>query len=681
MDTPATNVAINAEADGSVVIDLNVKRAAKVSRKDKHHDDNLVEILPDQALQTISQEIIEGVDADIASRTQWVDNYNQGLKLLGLLLEKGSLDSKTSKVRHPLLMWAIVKFQALARGEMLPTSGPVKVRNDGTMDNKIAQALEDDLNHFLTVTASEYYPDTDRALFYLGYGGTIFKKVYRDPLRNNRPVSEAVYLPDLIISNDATDMANAARLTHRVEISTQRIIRLQEAGFWADVTLMQPTPNKSSTAQATGTVTGIAATPQLPRDYPHTIYETYTGIDLTRWGEGEPGQRAGIEYPYRVSIDRDSRQVYEIRRNWRPNDETHTARRRFVKWGLVPGIGFLDLGYLNLLGNHTLALTALERILVDAGIYSIWPGGVRVKGMRMETNEIRPGPGEFPEIDTGSMPINNAIMPLPFKGPAAEVLALLQHLEDQGEKTAGQVELETGEGRTNVPVGTIMAAIEQQTQVMVAVHKRLHTAQGEELQLIRELLVEDESGMALLKQANQQQPYTADQLGSASLVPASDPNTPAFVHRIMQGTVLETLATNHPQIYNQREVQKSILEIAKFNEEIINRVILPVLPPTAPPPDPTITLANMQAEIEKMRMALDAKDAEGHLALDRFKALLDKQGKDADRQQKVDAAEADRKSREDIAAMNDQTQLILKGIEQLGQPTSAEPARDTAAGP
>lgn len=710
MAEPATQINIETNDDGSVVVNLSDRQPrSRADRAAERHDDNLAETLPDQVLQTISQELLEGITADEASRQAWVDNYNQGLKLLGLLLEQaGGLDAKTSMVRHPALLWAIIKFQAQARSEMLPTAGPCKVeRADPNLSDQLAQTLEDDMNYYLRVSAPEYYPDTDRGLFYVGYGGTIFKKVYIDPLRG-RPVSETVQMTDLIISNETTDLENAARVTHRISMSRQDILRMQDIEYWADVSLLQPSMEISSTQLAEGQAVGIQFTPTRPQDYQHTIYECYTGLDLGRWGLSEKGQSSGINLPYRVTLDKHSRQIYEVRRNWRATDPSKRARRRFVKWGLIPGIGYLDLGYLNLLGNQTVAMTALERILIDAGIFSNYPGGVRAKGMRLETNEIRPGPGEFQEVDTGGLPLQQAIMPLPFKGPTAEVLALLQHLEDQAEKTAGQVELETGEGRTNVPVGTIMAAIEQQTQILVSNHKRLHTSQAEELTMLRECFVDmGDEGLALLRRSNTQQPYTLEQLGSAGLVPASDPNTPAFIHRIMQGTVLETLSRQHPQVYNEREVQMELLRVAKFSEETINRVVLPLQPPgPIPPPQPspdTVLVTQAQSRIEEMRIAGERADAEAKAAAQQQanqqkhdqrlaeiaaeersrqeEIAAETERQERDRQAEATQAELERQSREDIAAMNDQTTLITKGIEQLGEPASSDPAHDDKAGP
>jgi hypothetical protein len=81
--------------------------------------------------------------------------------------------------------------------------------------------LKADLNYYLTTIATEYYPDTDRMLFYVGFGGCGFKKVYNCPLRQ-RPVSESVDAKDLIVSNAATDMAELGRVTHVITDASTR---------------------------------------------------------------------------------------------------------------------------------------------------------------------------------------------------------------------------------------------------------------------------------------------------------------------------------------------------------------------------------------------------------------------------------------------------------------------------
>ena len=51
------------------------------------------------------------------------------------------------------------------------------------------------------------------------------------------------------------------------------------------------------------------------------------------------------------------------------------------------------------------------------------------------------------------------------------------------QRLGGAVEFVVGEGKTNVPVGTMLAMVEQATQTTAAVHKRLHAAQAREMML------------------------------------------------------------------------------------------------------------------------------------------------------------------------------------------------------
>ena len=172
--------------DGSVVIDFEPQR--KREKSDKFNA-NLAEELDEAELNRIAQELMEGIEADDQSRQEWLATRARGIDLLGLKLEEPRSDAGSSSaplegmstVRHPLLLEAVLRFQANARGELLPADGPVKVRNYGKQtqfSDLEAEALEEDFNHYLTTTASEYYPDTDRMLFMVGFGGLMFKKVY-----------------------------------------------------------------------------------------------------------------------------------------------------------------------------------------------------------------------------------------------------------------------------------------------------------------------------------------------------------------------------------------------------------------------------------------------------------------------------------------------------------------------
>ena len=243
--TSSTGLKIVVNNDGSVDIDIKAPAVKRARSKDDFHD-NLAEDLSEMDRNALAADYLDGVAQDILSRSQFIQNYNRGIDLLGLKIEdassaRGSRQS-ISRVKSPALLQACTRSQSLARGQLLPATGPVKIveiGGDTTNDDELARAMEADFNYYMTEIAKEYYPDTDRMLFYRAYGGSGYKKVYRCPLRQ-RPVSESVQIPDLIISEDATDLQNAIRKTNEIMTSPQTMKRMQGLGHWMDVPLSTP---------------------------------------------------------------------------------------------------------------------------------------------------------------------------------------------------------------------------------------------------------------------------------------------------------------------------------------------------------------------------------------------------------------------------------------------------------
>lgn len=644
--------------DGSAVIGNGL---AGGQEADKDFSANLAETLG-EPLTAIAQDLLEGIEADIRSRSDMISTYVKGIDLLGLKIEDrtGKRQRKNiSTIRHPVLLESVVRFQSGARAELLPAAGPCKVKNDGdktAQTDDLARALENDINHYLTTTATEYYPDTDRGLFYLGYGGTVFKKVYRCPIRK-RPVSECVYATDLIVSEQATDLDNALRVTHKMEYTRADVKRMQHAGAWRDVELMTPSPSNDQVKQKINSTQGLSKTGVRPQDMEYTIYECYCDIIPDDYGFSEPDAVNNFPLPYRVTIDKDSRVVLDMRRLWKKGDEDYKRQLPFVKYGLVPGLGFLDYGYVHLLGNQTRALTAIWRILVDAGTFNNFPGGVKVKGTRQSTNEINPGPGEWSEIDTGPMEdIRAALMPLPYKEPSAVFIQLSELIGQDAQRMAGAVEMQVGEGRTNVPVGTIMAMIEQQTQVMAAVHKRLHTSQKQEFIKLKELFAEDPE--ALYRSNPDARKWNAEELKSVTLVPSSDPNVPAQTHRIMQATALITLAAQNPDIYDKLRVHERALKTIGVTD---TQDILHAPPPPMPQQDPrlaalTASLKGKAADTHvKMAELAQKSQQQQREAADR---VVQSQEKDKELAAEMQRDELDRQTQERIAQMKEETERL-----------------------
>ena len=566
--------------DGSITLSLDGKPIADAEDVEGQPEgwfDNLAEKIDESEMSRIAEDLLRGVQDDLESRSEWIDDRAQGIKLLGLKIELPGLSGTgdgapiegMSKVRHPLLQEAVLRFQANARSELLPTDGPVKIRDDAngttTQRDDIANAFEKDMNHFLTSTAREYYPDTDRMLLLLGFGGTSFKKVFFCPLRN-RPASDSVDADNLIVNNSATDLSTAMRITHRVNLKPSTVKRLQILGVYRDIDLSTPlevTPDAAAEAKASQQ--GVTTTAANPEDRDREIYEIYCELDIKGYEHKFKGKITGLEIPYRVTIDVSSREILSITRNYDQPEPgmLPEARTTFVKYTFVPGLGFYDIGLLHILGNTTNAITAAWRELLDAGMYANFPGFlISDVGARQNTNVFRVPPGGGAQVKTGGQKISDAIMPLPYKEPSQALMGLVENMSQTGMRVGGTSELQVGEGRADAPVGTTLAMIEQATKILNAVHKRMHSAQAEEFSLLVQCFREHpesfwERNRKPTIQWNEELFMQA--LTDVELVPQADPNTSSHSQRVMKIMALKQLQAANPALYDEIAIDKAAL--------------------------------------------------------------------------------------------------------------------------
>ena len=670
--------------DGSVTVALDGRPVEEAeSKRSRDWYRNLVDDIDSFELGRISSDLLNGVRDDLDSRNDWIEDRAQGIKLLGLKVEipglQGASDGAPvdgmSRVRHPLLLEAVLRFQANSRSELLPTDGPVKVRNDDYLatvqEDGLADALEKDLNHYLTAVAKEYYPDTDRMLFMLGFGGTAFKKVYFCPLRG-RPVSETVDADDLIVNNAATTLTDAKRITHRVYMRPSTVKRLQILGVYRDIDLTTPSQdNPDAVQREKASQQGISVDSINPEDRDREIYEIYCELDIRGYEHKYKGDVTGLEIPYRVTIDVSSREILSIVRNYNEptgeeGDELPEARINIVKYTFVPGMGFYDIGLLHILGNTTNAVTAAWREMLDAGMYANFPGFLMADtGARQNTNIFRVPPGGGALVKTGGMPINQAIMPLPYKEPGQAMMNLVQNMVETGQRVGSTSELQVGEGKQDAPVGTTLAMIDQATKVINSVHKRLHAAQAEEFQLLAQCFREHpESFFKKMKGPSTRWNYQLflQALSNHEIVPQADPNTASHTQRMMKVMALKQLQATNPAMFDATKVDMEAMRAIGWS----NPEQFMATNQGPPPPPPEVQAKMKELEIKQqdantktmLAQAQIQKDMMGQqgVPLDQNK-LIDLKLKQQDMQQKAMDAQI---KRDDIEAKLLEAQMSEK---------------------
>lgn len=631
---PATGTIEVPTGDGGVVVHLDAARPQKETDEDKFYA-NLALKMDKEQLGIIANDLFEAVEADDRSRQGSLEIYRKGLDLLGIELKdpKSAVDSASgaegmSSVVNPLLLEHVLKGWANAEAELLPAAGPVKIKDDGdeTVDrDELAEAFERGMNHYLTVTAPEYYPDTSHMLLWGTHlRGSGFKKVYRCPLRR-RPVSESVPAENLIVSDTKKDLRSCERITHEMPMRPGVMKRMMRAGAYRDITLTQPSPTTTPSDQKVGSIQGTAPQAQRPEDQPYTIRETQCELDLNEFAPaGFKGE--GIPLPYLVTMDKDSREILAIRRDWDEDDDQAQRIRMYVRYPYVPGPGFYGTGLLNILGNCSTAMTAAWRIALDCGMFANFPGGLVDKGAtRQNSNIQRPGPGEFSPIDAGGKPIQQAVMALPYKDVSPGMLALMDKIKAQADAAGSAPAIPVGEGLANVPVGTMLAAVEQATKVMAAAFKGMHTAQSEEIQLLVDLFrahPEDfwRNNKDQADYWDKEKLYQA--IADYNLIPVSDPNVPSHIHRLAKAVALSQIVAI-PAFASKMDTDETLRRILRAIKEDPRGLVIPpeaqAAAAASAPPDPKMIEAQAKiktAETNQLTATTKAQTAAQEAALE-----------------------------------------------------------------
>ncbi len=524
-------------------------------------DANLAEYLDEKVLVEIVGDLISGYDEDVSSRKDWMQTYVDGLELLGLKIEERTEPwPGACGVYHPLLSEALVKFQAETMMSTFPAAGPVKVQIIGkeTPEKKeAADRVKEDMNYQITDVMVEYRPEHERMVWGLGLSGNAFKKVYFDPSLN-RQVSIFVPAEDLVVPYGASNIETSDRVTHVMRKTENELRKLQVAGFYLDIDLGEPNNTLDEVEKKIAEKMGFRAT----SDDRYKLLEMNVNLDLPGYEHTDKnGNPTGIALPYVVTLEYGSQRVLAIRRNWRPEDDTHQKRQHFVHYGYVPGFGFYCFGLIHLVGAFAKSGTSLIRQLVDAGTLSNLPGGFKTRGLRIKGDDTPIAPGEFRDVDVPSGTMKDNVMTLPYKEPSQVLYTLLNNIVEEGRRFASAADMKVSDMSANSPVGTTLAILERTLKVMSAVQARIHYSMKQELRLLRDIIrdytpeeysYEPEEGSRRAKKSD---------YDMVTVIPVSDPNAATMSQKVVQYQAVLQLAQQAPQLYDLAYLHRQMLEV------------------------------------------------------------------------------------------------------------------------
>lgn len=575
---------------------------------------NLVDILDKEELDTISDDLLEGINSDIDSRKDWLNDVETFLKLATQVREQKSFPwPKASNVKYPLLTIAALQFQARAYPALVGTPMPVKgkvIGKDENGDKKArAHRIAAHMSYQLLETLPNWEDDMDRLCFVTPIVGSTFKRVYK---RRDKAYSYLLLPGDLIVDYYAPSLETASRKTEICSYTPNRIQEMISSGEWVEQTY-EVEQNQEVSMEEPKSKIGLQK-PSNDKAEPSIFYHCHCWLDL---------DKDDYQEPYIVTIQKSSGKIARIEPRYVEEDVEKTPdgkvisikpQEEFIKYGFFPNpvSGVYDLGFGHLLGPTNEAVDTLINQLIDSGTLNNLPSGFLGRGIRLLGGEYRFGPGEWKMINSTGDDIKKNIFQIPVSPPSDVLFKLLQLLISSGQYIAAVSETMLGEQPgQNTPFSTTSTVLDQSLKVFSSIVKRMHRAFKQELKLlykVNKLTVTQDQYITILDEKMEQQDgqvLASDYQGDdTDVIPASDPNMILDAQKMQKNQELFAmvqLGTVNPGVVTQR-----ILEAG--DHENIKELM------TMPPPQP-----NFDQQIELKKLEIQEKTLMTESQLEGFK--------------------------------------------------------------
>jgi len=483
----------------------------------------------------------------------------------------------------------------------------------GSPRQQRADRVSTHMNWMLTQEMEDWEADMDCLLHVLPVVGQCYKKSYFSA-QDGHNISELVLPDDCVVSKGRSrDIKKARRITHRLWIYNNEAVEKFRSGVWKEVDL------------------GLAPTTDNDTDAPHEFLEQHMWHDL----DGD-----GYKEPYIVTVHKEtSRVVRVVARFIADNVELSgpgkvsriTPDNYFTHYGFIPNpdgsINFLGFGQL-LEPINASANTVLNQLLDSGTLYNT-SGGFIGRGVRLRGGTFSFRPNEWKLVDAHGSALKENIVPLPVREPSTVLFQLLGFLIQAGQDITSVQDVLTGDSKlaANMPVGTMMALVEQGLKVFTAIYKRVYRSLTEEFKKLYNLnarFLEPRVSFFISGHPEQYVEQSDYKMGDTQVMPVADPELSSDMQRLLKSQALKEVS-GRPGL-NEVEVTRRLVRAVRpenMQELLLTDGQISGKEPTpwTPPPAPQAILAQAKAQ----RMMQQAQEAQIRLQMDMFKFKLELQ--------------------------------------------------------
>lgn len=550
---------------------------------------DISDTIPEDVLTKLANYLEEVTRKDIANRQKWLTNINNCKKYSGFYGEiynnetsnlgkqKRTKTSDTTFASGMLHLWATLK------PEILPTKGPVGFRTDANNNEEYelkGEIIKDTLNDHLLNKDKGFYQDYENFLFNLLFCGFLVRKVFEDN-NLNAPISRYIKAEDFLFDTNCSSIDDSTRLTHIRYLSKREVLANIENKVWRNVSLdylnnldVKVTENKKQVE---------------PTKSKYVFYETHEYLDLEMFFD-ENSKKVNKPLPYVVNRCGYTNKIVSITPNWNKDDEKKERLNCFIPYVLLPGFDDdMGMGMAQLCGENAKALIKLQQIAIEAAIFQNFPGFIKSKGIKLKDNDISIMPGQAITVESGNMPLRDNIMNLPYNGPSPAIGGYIDRISGQMEKVFSSFETEMVQNSANIPVGTMIAALDSSNKIKNAILGSIQKSFSRELQLIYEMS------------------QLPDYDKRIKVVPIFDDALESTTQRIIKAESLLKIANTAPQMHNMYAIFKKLYETLGFID--VDKFLIKEEPKVEQEQEPlTPELQVQMADIEQRRLEVESRE-------------------------------------------------------------------------
>jgi chaperonin GroES len=514
--------------------------------------DNLAASMEDADLAKLANAVIEGFDIDLASMSDWIERMQRGLDLAMLVKDEKTYPwQNASNIRYPLITSAALQYNARAYPAIVPSSDIVKAAVHGAdKDNQKAnraKRIASFMTWQLTVDSREWERGTDQLTMQLPIVGDMFRKIWWDVSTNRLRSQLRMPGKHIVVNNNATTLNTAPRVSDQIDLYPHQVKTNFLTGRFIEIDL----PKKPEDDQS-----------------PEQFIEQMCRHDLD--GDGYPE-------PYIVTVHKDTQKVVRVVAAY----DMETVRigngrivaadpaSYLIHYQFMPPMdgGLLGTGMGLLLGDISDTINSTLNMIMDSGHLSSLGGGfIGAQNFRIKGGVKRIRPGEYQQVNFAGDDIRRGIVDLQFPGPSPVLFQMLGMMIEAGREITSVSNVMTGDaGRQNMPVGTVMALIEQGQMVFTASYKRIYRALQDEFDLICRLNrknVTPERYKAYLDE--EADPQADFDMSNMDVLPVADPKAVTSMQKMSRAQFLLELATQ--QLVDPQEAVRRVLEAAAIDD-------------------------------------------------------------------------------------------------------------------